>query len=98
MKAGVDSIEHCSFLVDEAIKLALEYGTYMSCDIYNTEYTLEFDPANGVPEENINKEKMVSKAHRESFRKVKKTGVKMVFGSDAAVYPHGENGSNFHVW
>jgi len=95
IRAGVDSIEHCSFLDDEAIQLALKHDTYFSCDIYNTEYTLAFGAANGVPEENINKEKMVSKAQRESFRKATKAGVKMVFGSDAAIYPHGDNGKQF---
>jgi imidazolonepropionase-like amidohydrolase len=95
IRAGIDSIEHCSFLDDEAIALALKHGTYMSCDIYNTEYTLEFGAANGVPEENINKEKLVSKAQRDSFRKATKAGVKMVFGSDAAIYPHGDNGKQF---
>ena len=95
IRAGIDSIEHCSFLDDESIKLALKHGTYMSCDIYNTEYTLAFGAANGVPEENINKEKLVSKAQRESFRKATKAGVKMVFGSDAAIYPHGDNGKQF---
>lgn len=95
IRAGVDSIEHCSFLDDEGIKLALKHGTYLSCDIYNTEYTLAFGEANGVPEENINKEKLVSKAQRESFRKATKAGIKMVFGSDAAIYPHGDNGKQF---
>lgn len=95
IRAGVDSIEHCSFLDDEGIKLALKHGTFLSCDIYNTEYTLEFGEANGVPEENINKEKLVSKAQRESFRKATKAGIKMVFGSDAAIYPHGDNGKQF---
>ncbi|WP_372871544.1 amidohydrolase family protein [Shewanella sp.] len=95
IRAGIDSIEHCSFLDDEAIKLALKNGTYLSCDIYNTEYTLAFGAANGVPEENINKEKQVSKAQRESFRKATKAGAKMVFGSDAAIYPHGDNGKQF---
>lgn len=95
IKAGIDSIEHCSFMDQEAIDLALEHGTYLSCDIYNTEYTLAFGEANGVPEENINKEKLVSKAQRESFRKAVEAGVKMVFGSDAAIYPHGDNGKQF---
>lgn len=95
IRAGIDSIEHCSFLDDEGIELALKHGTYLSCDIYNTEYTLAFGVANGVPEENINKEKMVSQAQRDSFRKATKAGVKMVFGSDAAIYPHGDNGKQF---
>lgn len=95
IRAGVDSVEHCSFMDKEAIKLAIKYGTYLSCDIYNTEYTLAFGEANGVPEENINKEKMVSKAQRDSFRRATKAGAKMVFGSDAAIYPHGHNGRQF---
>jgi imidazolonepropionase-like amidohydrolase len=95
IRAGIDSIEHCSFMDEEAIELALKHGTYLSCDIYNTEYTLEFGEANGVPEENINKEKMVSQAQRESFKRAVQAGVKMVFGSDAAIYPHGDNGKQF---
>jgi imidazolonepropionase-like amidohydrolase len=95
IRAGIDSIEHCSYLDDEAIELALKMGTYFSCDIYNTEYTLAFGKANGVPEENINKEKLVSQAQRDSFTKAVKAGVKMVFGSDAAIYPHGDNGKQF---
>ncbi|WP_394129694.1 amidohydrolase family protein [Shewanella maritima] len=95
IKAGIDSIEHCSFMDDEAINMAIKAGTYLSCDIYNTEYTLAFGEANGVPEENINKEKLVSKAQRDSFRKAVKAGAKMVFGSDAAIYPHGDNGKQF---
>lgn len=95
IRAGIDSIEHCSFSDQEAIDLALKYGTYFSCDIYNTEYTLTYGEQNGVPEENLNKERLVSKAQRESFKKAVEAGVKMVFGSDAAIYPHGDNGKQF---
>jgi imidazolonepropionase-like amidohydrolase len=95
IRAGIDSIEHCSFMDDEAINMALKAGTYLSCDIYNTEYTLAYGAANGVPEANINKEKQVSQAQRDSFRKAVQAGAKMVFGSDAAVYPHGDNGKQF---
>ena len=95
IRAGIDSIEHCSFMDDEAIKMAIKAGTYLSCDIYNTEYTLAYGAANGVPEANINKEKQVSQAQRDSFRKAVKAGAKMVFGSDAAIYPHADNGKQF---
>jgi imidazolonepropionase-like amidohydrolase len=50
---------------------------------------------NGVPEENINKERQVGTRQRESFTMAVKAGAKMVFGSDAAVYPHGDNGKQF---
>ncbi|WP_417458529.1 amidohydrolase family protein [Kordiimonas sp.] len=93
--AGVDSVEHVSFLDDEGVALAKKFGTYFSMDIYNTEYTLTFGAENGVPEENLNKERQVSKAQRESFTRAVKGGVKMVFGSDAAIYPHGDNAKQF---
>ncbi len=89
--AGVDSVEHVSFLDDEGIELAKKFGTYFSMDIYNTEYTLTYGEQNGVPEENLNKERQVSKRQRESFTRAVKADVKMVFGSDAAIYPHGDN-------
>ncbi|ATC88934.1 Xaa-Pro dipeptidase [Pseudoalteromonas arctica] len=95
IKAGVDSVEHASFLDDEAIALAKEHGTWLSMDIYNTEYTLTYGEQNGVDEENLNKERQVSKRQRDSFSRAVKAGVKMVFGTDAAIYPHGNNAKQF---
>ncbi|MCG9736651.1 amidohydrolase family protein [Shewanella insulae] len=95
IRAGIDSIEHCSFMDKEAIKMAVKAGTYLSSDIYNTEYTLAYGEANGVPQANIEKEKQVSKAQRDSFRRATLAGARMVFGSDAAIYPHGDNGKQF---
>jgi len=93
--AGVDSIEHASYLDDEAISLAKEHGTWLAMDIYNTEYTLAEGAANGVPEENINKEREVGTRQRESFTRAVEAGVRMVFATDAGVYPHGDNGKQF---
>ncbi|WP_430283681.1 amidohydrolase family protein [Pseudoalteromonas sp.] len=93
--AGVDSVEHVSFVDDEAIKLAKKHGTWFSMDIYNTEYTLAFGEQNGVAEENLNKERQVSKKQRDSFSRAVKAGVNMVFGTDAAIYPHGDNAKQF---
>lgn len=95
IRAGVDSVEHVSFLDAEGVALAKEAGTYFSMDIYNTEYTLTYGEQNGVPEENLNKERLVSKRQRESFTMAVKGGVKMVFGTDAAIYPHGDNAKQF---
>ena len=95
IKAGVDSIEHASFLDDEAIALAKKHGTWLSMDIYNTEYTLSYGEQNGVDEENLNKERQVSKKQRDSFNRAVKAGVNMVFGTDAAIYPHGDNAKQF---
>ena len=93
--AGVDSIEHASILDDETIMLAKEYGTYLSMDIYNTEYTFAFGKANGVPEENLKKDEAIGQIQRDSFTAAVKAEVNMVFGSDAAIYPHGDNAKQF---
>lgn len=95
IEAGADSIEHASYLTKETIKLAKENGTFLAMDIYNTEYTLAEGEANGVPEENINKEREVGGRQRESFSMAVKAGVKMVFATDAGIYPHGDNGKQF---
>lgn len=89
--AGVDTIEHASFLNDETIKLAKKNGVYLSMDIYNTEYTLSKGAQNGVSEESLNKERQVGSIQRESFTKAVNAGVKVVLGTDAAIFPHGDN-------
>jgi len=93
--AGVDSVEHVSYVDDEAIALAKKHGTWFSMDIYNTEYTLTYGEQNGVAEENLAKERLVSKRQRDSFSRAVKAGVNMVFGTDAAIYPHGDNAKQF---
>lgn len=93
--AGVDSIEHASFLDREAVQMGIDRGTFFAIDIYNTEYTLEMGAANGVPEENINKEREVGTIQRQSFTLAVKMGAKVVYATDSGVYPHGDNGKQF---
>lgn len=93
--AGVDSIEHASFLDREAVQMGIDRGTFFALDIYNTEYTLEKGEANGVPEENINKEREVGTRQRQSFTLAVDMGAKVVFATDSGVYPHGDNGKQF---
>ena len=93
--AGVDTIEHASFLDDEAIRMGKRRGVYFSMDIYNTEFTLSEGARLGVRQEAIDKERSLSVQQRESFRRAVKAGAKVVFGSDAAVYPHGDNPKQF---
>ncbi len=96
IKAGVASIEHGSFLNDEGIKLMKEHGTYLVADIYNDDYILAEYAKMGYPEKIINKEKLVGKTQRENFQKAVKAGVKMAYGTDAGVYPHGDNAKQFY--
>ena len=66
-------------------------------NIFNTEYTLSQGEANGVLEENLAKERMVSVAQREGFRRANAAAVKIVFGSDAGVMPHEDVGGQFAI-
>ena len=93
--AGADSIEHASFLTDEVIELAKERGTPLVMDIYVTEHILSEGEQSGVLQESLEKEREVGHIQRESFSKAHAAGVQMVYGTDSAVYPHGDNARQF---
>jgi len=93
--AGVDSVEHSSLIDDEGIKLAKAHGTYLVFDIYNDDFILGEGLKNGMLPESIEKEKKIGRLQRENFRKAVKAGARMAFGTDAGVYPHGDNARQF---
>ena len=93
--AGIDSIEHASLIDDEGIRLAKEHGVYLVMDIYNDDYILGKAIEFGLPQENVDKEKIVGRQQRENFERAVKAGAKMAFGTDAGVYPHGDNAKQF---
>ena len=97
IKGGIDTIEHASLVDDEGIRLAVErkQPVWFSMDIYNTDYTQAEGAKNGVLEDNLRKDREVAQIQRDNFRKAHKAGVKMVFGSDAGVMPHGQVGGQF---
>jgi imidazolonepropionase-like amidohydrolase len=95
LAAGIDSIEHASLIDEEGLRMAKEHGTYLVMDIYNDDYILGMAPQFGLAQENIDKEKMVGRLQRENFQKAVQSGVKMAFGTDAGVYPHGDNAKQF---
>ncbi|MEP7243256.1 MAG: amidohydrolase family protein [Gammaproteobacteria bacterium] len=95
IRAGVDTVEHCSLADDEAFALAKQHGTYFSMDIYNDDYILAEGEKNGVFKESLEKERLIGRKQRETFRAALKAGVKLVFGSDAGVYPNGNNAKQF---
>jgi imidazolonepropionase-like amidohydrolase len=96
IEAGIDSIEHASLVDDEGIALAKAHGTYFVMDIYNDDYILQVGPKIGMTEEQLTKERGVGQLQRDNFRKAHAAGVKMAFGTDAGVYPHGDNAKQFH--
>jgi imidazolonepropionase-like amidohydrolase len=95
IQAGIDTIEHASLADDEGIKLAAQKKTWFDMDIYNDDYILATGTANGTEQESLDKEKMIGRLQRETFRKAFRAGVPMLFGTDAGVYPHGQNARQF---
>jgi imidazolonepropionase-like amidohydrolase len=89
--AGVDSIEHGSLIDDEGIKLMIERGTWLVADIYNDDYLLGKAVEFHLPQESIDKEKAIGQLQRDNFARAVKAGVKVAYGTDAGVYPHGDN-------
>jgi imidazolonepropionase-like amidohydrolase len=95
IRAGVDSVEHASFIDDEGIQLARQKGTWLVMDIYNDDYIMAEFTRKGYPAKIIEKERLVGRTQRENFRKAVQAGAKIAFGTDAGVYPHGWNGRQF---
>ena len=89
--AGADTIEHASFIDDEGIRLAIENNAALSMDIYVTEYILGEGASAGILEESLEKERMTGATQRSNFRKAVEAGATIVYGTDAGVYPHGQN-------
>ena len=97
IRAGVDTIEHASLIDDEGIALAIKHGAWLSMDIYNTDYTQAEGKKNGVLEDNLRKDREIAEVQREGFRRAHAAGAKMVYGTDAGVHRHGDNGKQFAV-
>jgi imidazolonepropionase-like amidohydrolase len=97
LKAGVDSIEHGSLIDDEGIRLMVAKRAWLVSDIYNDDYLLSKAREIHLPEESIVKEKAVGQLQRDNFAKCVKAGVRMAFGTDAGVYPHGDNAKQFAI-
>jgi imidazolonepropionase-like amidohydrolase len=95
IRAGIDSIEHSSLIDDEGIALAKQRGTYLVFDIYNDDFILQEGAKAGMLPESIEKEKKIGRLQRENFRRAWQGGAKMAFGTDAGVYPHGDNAKQF---
>lgn len=93
--AGIDTIEHASLASDATIALAAKRHTWFSMDIYNDDYILATGTANGTEQESLDKEKLIGLKQRQTFQRAVRAGVPMIFGSDAGVYPHGDNGKQF---
>jgi imidazolonepropionase-like amidohydrolase len=97
IRAGVDTVEHASFIDAEGIRLAKAAGTGLTMDIYNTEYTQAEGKRLGIPEEFLRKDRDVAQIQRDNFRIAHRAGAKMLFGSDVLTMPWGTAGRQFRV-
>jgi imidazolonepropionase-like amidohydrolase len=96
-EAGVDSIEHGSYIDDAAIAEMKKNGTYLVPTLYLMDWFFENAEKIGTPPELIAKGHEVMPAARKNVAHAFAAGVKVGFGTDAAVYPHGLNAHEFAV-
>lgn len=95
LRAGTDTIEHASLADDESFALAKKNGAWFSMDIYDDDYILAEGEKNGVFPESLEKERQIGRKQRETFKRSVAAGVRHVYGTDAGVYPHGNNALQF---
>jgi imidazolonepropionase-like amidohydrolase len=96
-EAGVDSIEHGSYIDDAGIAAMKQHGTYLVPTLYLGDWFLENAPRMGVPPSMLKKGQEVMPEARKNIARAFAGGVKVGFGTDAAVYPHGLNAHEFAV-
>jgi imidazolonepropionase-like amidohydrolase len=92
IRAGVASVEHATLIDDEGIALAKQHGTYLDMDIYDEEC---IQSSGKTPADFLQHDRDLAEAQRRNFTKAVRAGVKMTFGTDAGVCPHGINARQF---
>jgi len=95
VRAGVASIEHATLIDDEGIALAKQHGTYLDMDIYDEECIQDAAKENKTPADFLEHDRDLGEIQRRNFTKAVRAGVKMSFGTDAGVCPHGINARQF---
>ena len=95
IRAGVRSIQHASIIDDEGLAMAKAHGTWLVMDVYNGDYIKEVGERDGWPADILRKNSDTTDTQRAAFSKAVKLGVNLAFGTDAGVYPHGDNARQF---
>ena len=95
IRAGVRSIEHASLIDDEGLKMAKDEGVWLVMDVYNGDYIDDIGTKEGWPTEYLRKNRETTDVQRVGFAKAVKLGIKLAYGTDAGVYPHGANARQF---
>ncbi|MBT2135026.1 amidohydrolase family protein [Croceibacterium sp. LX-88] len=95
IRAGVHSIEHASLIDDEGLRMAKDRGVWLVMDIFNGDYIEDIGTKEGWPAEYLEKNRATTDLQRENFAKAVRMGVRIGFGTDSGVYPHGMNARQF---
>ncbi len=95
IRAGVRAIEHASLIDYEGITMARAHGTYLDMDIYDGDYIEQEGRREGWSANILRKNRETTDAQRAAFRNAVQAGVKLTFGTDAGVFPHGINARQF---
>ena len=95
VRAGVASIEHGTFLDEEGARLMAERGTYLVKDSYEDRWFMERAAGWGYPQKIVDKLGEIVAGHEAAFKLARKHSVKIAFGTDAGMIPHGENAKQF---
>jgi imidazolonepropionase-like amidohydrolase len=95
IRSGVHSIEHASLIDDEGLAMAKKAGVWLVMDIYDGDWIDEQGTREGWPQEYLRKNRETTQQQRDGFAKAVKLGVRLGFGTDAGVYPHGLNARQF---
>jgi imidazolonepropionase-like amidohydrolase len=98
IRAGVDSIEHSSLIDDEGLRLAKRNGTFLSINAYTPIYMISNGEAMGMLPESVEKARRLADKRLKNYRTAIEVGTKIVFGSDSATIPHGDNARQFSVY
>jgi imidazolonepropionase-like amidohydrolase len=91
VRAGVHSIEHGSLMDDEGVAMMAETGTWLVADIYEGDYIAEIGRRDGWKADVLRKNDETTLAQREAFEKCVAAGVRIAYGTDSGIYPHGLN-------
>jgi imidazolonepropionase-like amidohydrolase len=95
IRCGVRSVEHASLIDDEGIELMVRHGTWLVADVYDGDWIAEEGARAGWPAETMAKNELTTEAQRAGFTKAVAAGVRIAFGTDSGVYPHGRNAIQF---
>ncbi|MDH4159489.1 MAG: amidohydrolase family protein [Actinomycetota bacterium] len=97
VRAGVRSVEHGSLADEEALELMRDHGTYLVADVWNGDYIADTGTREGWPAETLQKNADTTQTQRDAFARAVELGVRIGFGTDSGVYPHGMNARQLPV-